>query len=126
MRQLASYINDFTQISSVQLSSGFYPVQERKPGQVPPSSSWARLLDSNRPGELRLQFEAVKAAYLYEMQLASELDETGQPLWRDLDPAPRAARSAERRVGKEGVSTGRYRGATCIKKTTNQAPIEKK
>src|SRR3546814_19198926 len=91
MRQLASYINDFTQISSVQLSSGFYPVQERKPGQVPPSSSWARLLDSNRPGELRLQFEAVKAAYLYEMQLASELDETGQPLWRDLDPAPRAS-----------------------------------
>lgn len=90
MRQITSYINNFTQISSVQLSSGFYPVQQRKAGQVPPSPTWARLTDSNRPGELRLQFEAVRAAYQYEMQLASQLDAAGQPVWQDLDPAPRA------------------------------------
>ncbi|WP_262249680.1 hypothetical protein [Parapedobacter soli] len=90
MRQLTSYINNFTQISSVQLSSGFYPVLPPKPGQVPSSPSWTRLTDSNRPGELRLQFEAVRAAYQYEMQLASELDETGQPVWQDINPAPRA------------------------------------
>jgi len=90
MRRTASYINNFTQVSSIQFSSGFYPVQEPRAGQVPPSSTWARLADSNRPGELRLQFEAVRPAYQYEMQLASELDETGQPVWRDLDPAPRA------------------------------------
>ncbi|MGV3761136.1 hypothetical protein [Parapedobacter sp.] len=90
MRRVASYINNFTQTSSVQLSSGFYPVLPPKAGQIPPASTWARLADSNRPGELRLLFEAVRAAYQYEMQLASELDTTGQPVWQDLDPAPRA------------------------------------
>ena len=90
MRRLTSYINNFTQISSVQLSSGFHPVLAPKPGQSPEASEWARLADSNRPGELRLLFEPVKSAYIYEMQLASETDETGQPLWQDLNPAPRA------------------------------------
>src|SRR5690606_17892221 len=79
MRRVASYINNFTQTSSVQLSSGFYPVLPPKAGQVPSASTWARLADSNRPAELRLLFEAVRAAYQYEMQLASELDETEQP-----------------------------------------------
>ena len=90
MRRITSYINNFTKVSSIQLSSGFYPVQLPKPGQSPAAPGWARLADSNRPGEIRLLFGAVKAAYQYEMQLADEVDETGTPVWRDLDPAPRA------------------------------------
>lgn len=90
MRRVASYINNFTQVSSTLLSSGFYPMQEHKAGQIPASPTWARLADSDRPGEIRLPFEPIRAAYQYEMQLASELDETGQPMWRDLKPAPRA------------------------------------
>lgn len=90
MRRITSYINNFTEISSIQLSSGFHPVQPPRPGQVPEAPAWARLADSNRPGEIRLLFEPVKAAYIYELQVASEVDETGEPMWQDIDPTPRA------------------------------------
>ncbi|WP_257669094.1 fibronectin type III domain-containing protein [Parapedobacter tibetensis] len=90
MRRVASYINNGTDVSSIQLGSGFLPVSEPRSSQVPRTSAWARLADSNRPGEILLQFEAIREAYQYEMQLAFELDESGQPVWQDLEPAPRA------------------------------------
>ncbi|MBC9797849.1 hypothetical protein [Sinomicrobium weinanense] len=90
MRKVAGYINNFTEVSSIQLSSGFLPVSSPKTSRVPRASAWVRLADSNRPGELLLKFEAIREAYLYEMQIASTLDETGEPVWEDLDPAPRA------------------------------------
>ena len=89
MRRITSYINNFTKVSSIQLSSGFHPVQSPRPGQSPEAPEWARLADSNRPREIRLLFGAVRSAYLYEMQLTSEVDETGEPLWQDIDPTPR-------------------------------------
>ncbi len=82
MRRVTNYINGITSISSVQLSSGFYPVADRKALQSPRASSWSRLRDSNRPGELLLEFEAVREAYQYELAIASALDENGQPIWQ--------------------------------------------
>ncbi|MEC3880600.1 fibronectin type III domain-containing protein [Parapedobacter sp. 10938] len=84
MRRTTSYINNFTQISSVQLSSGFYPVQDRKSGREPDAPSWTHIRQSNRPAEILLGFEPIRAAYQYEMQIATELDEQGQPLWQSL------------------------------------------
>ena len=83
MRRVTTYINNATTISSVQLSSGFYAVADRKALQPPEASSWCRLRDSNRPGELLLDFEAVREAYQYELAIASELDENGQPIWQE-------------------------------------------
>ena len=82
MRRVTNYINGITNISSVQLSSGFYPVAERRSLQAPRASTWSRLRDSNRPGELLLEFEAVREAYQYELAITSALDENGQPIWQ--------------------------------------------
>ncbi|SEN40147.1 hypothetical protein SAMN05216436_115129 [bacterium A37T11] len=90
MRKVANYINNFTSVSSVQLSAGFIAVTEPKSSQSPRASAWVRLVDSSRPAEILLQFEPVREAYQYEMQIADELDETGQPIWRNLEPAARA------------------------------------
>ena len=87
MRRVTNYINGITSISSVQLSSGFYPVAERRSLQSPRASAWSRLRDSNRPGELLLEFEAVREAYQYELAIASALDENGQPIWQQWNMA---------------------------------------
>lgn len=84
MRAAASYINNFTEITSVQLSSGFLPARNPKRGRVPDAPSWTWIRRSNRPAEIQLGFEAVREAYLYEMQIADEPDEQGNPLWRSL------------------------------------------
>ncbi|WP_257670563.1 hypothetical protein [Parapedobacter tibetensis] len=90
MRRVTSYINNFTSISSIQLGSGFEPVADPKGLQAPRSSTWARLLDSTRPGEILLQFEAIREAYQYELAFASGLDGSGQPVWQELEPVSRA------------------------------------
>lgn len=90
MRAITSYINNFTMVSSIQLSSGFYPVSERRTLQSPRASSWARIVDSDRPREILLRFEAIREAYEYELQIAWEVDEDGQPVWQDLPPVSRA------------------------------------
>ncbi len=84
MRAVTSYINNFTELSSMQLSSGFLPVADPKGEQTPPASSWTRIRASNRPGEILLEFEAIRQAYQYEIQIASELDAEGQPIWQSL------------------------------------------
>lgn len=84
MRAVAGYINNFTSMSSLQLSSGFYPVADPKGLQAPRASSWTRIRPSNRPAEILLEFEAIHEAYQYEMQIASEVDAAGQPLWESL------------------------------------------
>ena len=84
MRAVTSYINNFTEISSVQLSSGFYPVAEPTSMLSPRASTWTNIRASNRPGEILLGYEPVREAYQYERQLATELDENGEPLWESL------------------------------------------
>ena len=84
MRAVTSYINNHTELSSVQLSSGFHPVAPRKPLAVPEASGWTRITQSDRPGEIRLEYEAIYGAYQYERQLATELGEDGEPLWEAL------------------------------------------
>jgi len=84
MRRVASYINNFTELSSVQLSSGFYPAADPRGTQAPPASGWTRIRQSNRPAEILLEYEPVREAYQYERQLATELDENGEPKWESL------------------------------------------
>ncbi|RNL92274.1 hypothetical protein ED312_03685 [Sinomicrobium pectinilyticum] len=84
MRAVTSYINNFTEISSIQLSSGFLPANDPKRGRAPDAPTWTRIRRSNRPAEILLGFEAVREAYQYEMQIAEKLDEQGKPLWRSL------------------------------------------
>ncbi len=84
MRRVVSYINNFTTVSSLQLSSGFQPVPDPSSLRSPRPSAWTRLRDSNRPGEILLEFEAVREAYEYELAIASALDTDGQPLWQNL------------------------------------------
>ncbi|MFB2121216.1 hypothetical protein [Parapedobacter sp. 2B3] len=84
MRAVAGYINNFTNVSSLQLSSGFIPVADPKGLQPPRASSWTRIRPSNRPAEILLEFEAIRDAYQYEMQIASELGDDGEPTWESL------------------------------------------
>ncbi|MGS2762955.1 hypothetical protein [Sinomicrobium sp. M5D2P9] len=82
MRRVTTYINNFTDLASTQLSSGFYPVAHPKSTRVPRACEWTRLRASRRPGEILLEFPAIREAYDYEMQIADTLDEDGQPLWQ--------------------------------------------
>lgn len=84
MRRAASYINNFTEISSIQLSSGFLPARDPKRGRAPDAPSWTWIRRSNRPAEILLGFEAVREAYQYEIQIAEDLDEQGNPIWQSL------------------------------------------
>ena len=84
MRAVASYINNATSVSSQQLSSGFVPVADPKGLQAPDAPAWARIGLSKRQGEILLEFGAVREAYQYEMQIASEVDENGEFKWESL------------------------------------------
>lgn len=84
LRAIASYINNFTEVSSIQLSSGFYPVADPRGLKAPDASAWTRIRQSSRPAEILLEFGAVRAAYQYEMQIASEVDAQGEPIWESL------------------------------------------
>ena len=92
MRAVVSYINNHTEQSSVQLSSGFYSVAERQKLNSPDSSSWTRIVMSSRPAEILLKYEPVRGAYQYERQIASEVDENGEPIW---EPLPLVSNSRE-------------------------------
>ena len=81
MRRVASYINNFTALSSIQLSSGFYPVAEPVSMEVPDPVGWTRIRESKRPAELLLDFGASARAYDYEMQIAYEKDAAGEFIW---------------------------------------------
>lgn len=84
MRRVTAYINNFTAVSSEQLSSGFHPVASRQGLMAPQAPAWARLRDSARRAELLLEFGAVKEAYQYELAIADTLDADGQPVWKSL------------------------------------------
>lgn len=84
MRAVTGYINNHTELSSVQLSSGFYAVAEKQKLGSPDPSSWTRIEMSNRPAEILLKYEPVLEAYQYERQIASEVDENGEPIWEPL------------------------------------------
>lgn len=90
MRRVASYINNQTSVSSEQLSSGFHPHSDRKPGSGPRTPAWSRIEDSDRPGEVLLKFQAIREAYLYELAIASELDENGEPKWQIVKEVSKA------------------------------------
>ncbi|SEL99174.1 hypothetical protein SAMN05216436_10189 [bacterium A37T11] len=82
MRRAASYINNFTNVSSIQLSSGFLPVADAKSVGSPGTPAWSRIRPSSRPAEILLDFPAVPEAYDYEMQIAWERDAENQLIWQ--------------------------------------------
>ena len=84
MRRVATYINNFTDVSSTQLSSGFLPVAPPTTLGVPGAPAWSRLRHSNRPAEILLEFGAVRQAYEYEMEIAYETDVQGQLIWQTV------------------------------------------
>ncbi len=81
MRRVANYINNFTSVSSIQLSSGFLPVANPVSLEVPETPLWARIRASKRPGEILLDFAAAARAYDYELQIAYEKAADGQLIW---------------------------------------------
>ncbi|WP_148044239.1 fibronectin type III domain-containing protein [Sinomicrobium pectinilyticum] len=90
MRRVTTYINNFTDLASVQLSSGFYPAATPRSTGVPLPCEWTRIRTSRRPGEILLDFPAIREAYEYEKQIADTLDETGQPLWQSAGSTSRS------------------------------------
>ncbi|UGU17932.1 hypothetical protein LS482_08630 [Sinomicrobium kalidii] len=84
MRRVTTYINNFTNLASVQLSSGFYPVATPGSIGVPGACEWTRIRASRRPGEILLDFPAVREAYEYEMQIADTVNANGQPVWQSI------------------------------------------
>ncbi|MBC9795140.1 fibronectin type III domain-containing protein [Sinomicrobium weinanense] len=82
MRRVSTYINNFTDLASVQLSSGFYPVASPSSIRAPRPCEWTRIRASLRPAEILLDFPAIREAYEYEKQIADEVDQNGQPLWQ--------------------------------------------
>lgn len=82
MRRVTTYINNFTDLASIQLSSGFYPAASPKSTGVPFPCEWTRIRASLRPAEILLDFPAIREAYDYEKQIADAVDQNGQPVWR--------------------------------------------
>src|SRR3546814_6349338 len=74
-----------------------------------------KLIDGRQNGQVQLLFAKQKKVLLYEYQYTSEKDDMGDFLWGDTYRTTSTrdntiqARSEERRVGKECVSTCRYR-----------------
>ncbi len=90
LRAVASYINNFTEVSSIQLSSGFYPVADPKALQGPDPVDWIKFRAGRLPGEMILDWAAAKDAKEYEYTLADALDSEGQPVWGDIRRSSRS------------------------------------
>lgn len=90
MRRVASYINNFTDVSSTQLSSGFYPVDPPEQTGAPQPVEWIRFRDGRLPGELILDWAAAKGAKEYEYTIADQKDAGGEPVWGDIRRARRS------------------------------------
>ncbi|MEC3879739.1 fibronectin type III domain-containing protein [Parapedobacter sp. 10938] len=90
LRAVASYINNFTEVSSIQLSSGFYPVADPKTLQGPDPVEWIKFRKGRLPGEMILDWAAANRAKEYEYTLADELDAENQPIWGDIRRSSRS------------------------------------
>ncbi len=84
MRRVTSYVNNFTDVSSTQLSSGFHPVEPPSELLAPGEVGWIKFRDGRQPGELILDWEAVKRAAEYEYTTADQKDEQGEPVWGEI------------------------------------------
>ncbi len=84
MRRVTSYINNFTDLSSMQLSSGFHPVEQPSELLGPLTVDWIRFRDGRLPGEMVLDWAAVKGAAEYEYNVTDQFDADGQPIWGEI------------------------------------------
>lgn len=90
LRAVASYINNFTDVSSIQLSSGFYPVADPKALQGPDPVEWIKFRQGRLPGEMILDWAAANGAKEYEYTIADAVDGEGQPIWGDIRRSSRS------------------------------------
>ncbi|SEN65632.1 hypothetical protein SAMN05216436_11988 [bacterium A37T11] len=79
---LAQYVNSVAKGNgAILVSSGFELAANPRTLLAPDLVSGVRLQNGRQLGQLRLDFDALKAAYEYEYALAHTLDEVGQPVW---------------------------------------------
>jgi len=82
LRRLAFYVNTTADGSlSVILSSGFRPASLPTKAVPPEMPTRVRLSDFRQKGQVRLDFDAVPEAWLYEYQYTDQVDTGGQVLW---------------------------------------------
>ena len=82
LRRLAFYVNTTADGSlSIVLSSGFRLVALPTKAAPPAVPTRIRLDDFRQKGQVRLDFDAVPEAWLYEYQYTDQLDTSGQIVW---------------------------------------------
>jgi len=85
LKKLAMYVNMVSDGAlHIVLSSGFPIRQQRSSMGIPAIPERIRLSDTGQSGQLRMAFIAVKNAWEYEYCCATELDESGSPMWGEI------------------------------------------
>lgn len=74
-------------------SSGFILLGHPQAMRMPHVPLYGFLEDGERSGEFNLRFEPIPNAWEYEFQIASALDESGQPEWGELQRTTNSQRN---------------------------------
>ncbi len=85
LKRLAFYVNTVAEGSvSVVLSSGFQLTAQPTKSLPPAIPTRLKLRDWIQSGQVRLDFDTMPGAWLYEYAFTSELDEQGRPVFGDV------------------------------------------
>lgn len=85
MKQLAFYVNTVSAGDTHKLAaSGFIQMPQRQALRRPSTPLLVRLVDGEQEGELQLVYETIDNAWEYEYAIAHERDESGEPIWGDI------------------------------------------
>ncbi len=89
MKDLANYVNSVAKGNgAILVSSGFELAASPRSTLSPDIVSNVRLQNGRQIGQLKLDFNPVKAAYEYEYAVAHSLDTQGLPIWEDVYKTP--------------------------------------
>lgn len=82
LRKLASYANGIALgRTSLLLSTGLTLVSSQRPSQLPGVTARVQLRDGRISGQMRLDFQSVKGAWEYEVEVGSSLVDEGEISW---------------------------------------------
>lgn len=85
LKEIAFYVNKIGRGShSTLLSSGLILEADRKASQAPDQVIGVELRDGKQKGQLEVRFAPLKAAALYEYEIASSLTEDAEPDWNEV------------------------------------------
>lgn len=94
MKQLAFQVNMISEGDAHLLaSSGFILVGHPQAMRTPHVPLFGFLEDGERSGEFNLRFESIPSAWEYEYQIASIVDESGEPEWREIQRTTNSQRN---------------------------------